>query len=190
MKKILLSVFALCAFAAVSNAQISGGLKAGLNFANQNYDADGLSISPDARTAFHFGAFANLSLSDNLGLQPELLYSAQGSEFDGSESNVNYLTLPVLVRYNINDMFSAHVGPQLGFLLSAEDEDGNDFSDSVTGTDLGLAFGAQVDLPVGFVGGVRYILGLSDINDDDTASALEVRNRNFQIYVGYKLFGN
>ncbi|MEQ8927532.1 MAG: porin family protein [Fulvivirga sp.] len=187
MKKItILSLFVLGAIYSV-NAQVTVGAKAGLNFAN--VDTEG---STDARTAFHFGGFGVIMFSDNLGLQPELLYSAQGFEqdFSGStfEAKINYLNVPLLVRYNINEMISLHAGPQLGFLLSAEDEDGNEFDDNLKGTDLSFSIGGQVDLPAGFVGGVRYNLGLSDINDFDGAS--ESKNRVFQLYVGWKLFGN
>lgn len=192
MKKIFLSTMMLIGAYGFTQAQISGGIKGGLNFANQEYSSDGFSISPDSRTAFHFGAFAVINFSDNLGLQPELLYSAKGSEFDISgtsfEQKFNYLDVPILVRYSINEMISLHAGPQISLLMSAEDDEGTDISDSVTGTDFGLSFGGQVDLPMGLVGGLRYNLGLSNI--DDSNSGGDVKNRVFQIYVGYKLFGN
>ncbi|QSE96409.1 porin family protein [Fulvivirga lutea] len=187
MKKI--TILSLFIFGAIfsTNAQVTVGAKAGLNFAN--VDTEG---STDARTSLHLGGFGVIMFSDNLGFQPELLYSAQGFERDFGagtfEANINYLNLPLLVRYNINEMISLHAGPQLGFLLSAEDEDGNDFKDDVKGTDLTFAIGGQVDLPVGLVAGARYGLGLSDINDNDLGS--ETKNRVFQLYVGWKLFGN
>jgi hypothetical protein len=192
MKRILLSAMLLIGTFGFTQAQISGGIKGGLNFANQEYSADGFSISPDARTAFHVGAFLAINFSDNLGLQPELLYSSKGSEFEfagtTATAKYNYLDVPILLRYSINEMISLHAGPQISLLMSAEDDDGDDISEGVTGSDLGLSFGGQVDLPMGLVGGLRYNLGLSNI--DDTDSGGEVKNRVFQIYVGYKLFGN
>ncbi|MEM6360064.1 MAG: porin family protein [Bacteroidota bacterium] len=194
MKKTLFTVFSLFAFAVAANAQISGGVKAGVNFANQDYEASGFSVSPDGRTAFHAGAFFTIMFADQLGLQPEILYSGQGSTFesvspgfDDIEQNFNYLNIPVLLRYQVIDILSLHTGPQLGFLLNAEIDD-EDVKDSLKGSDLSLAFGGQVDLPMGFIGGLRYSLGLSDINDLD-GDGTEIKNNNFQIYVGFKLFG-
>jgi len=192
MKRILLSTIIFLGAYGFAQAQISGGIKGGLNFANQEYSSDGFNISPDARTSFHLGAFAVINFSDKLGLQPELLYSGKGSEFNVSGSSFTqkftYLDVPILLRYSITEMISLHAGPQISLLMSAEDEDGDDISDSVSGSDLGLSFGGQVDLPMGLVAGVRYNLGLSNI--DDTNSGGDVKNKVFQIYVGYKLFGN
>lgn len=192
MKKLLLFAALMC-IASVGYSQVGVGLKGGLNFANQNFETDGLDISPDGRTGFHFGAYLNISLGDKFGLQPEALFSQKGSEFEiagfTSESNFNYVDIPVLVRYNITDIFSLHAGPQVSVLLSAEDEDGTDIEDNITGSEFALAFGAQVDLPLGLIGGARYNLGLSDINDVDSGGT-EVKNRVFQLYVGWKLFGN
>lgn len=195
MNRFFLTAFAVCAVVGAANAQISGGIKAGLNFANQDYEEGSFSVSPDGRTGFHAGAYLSIMFSDNVGLQPELLYSAQGSEFDfaGTETiqKFNYINVPILLKYQVVDILSLHAGPQIGFLASAETEtDGNDedISDNIKGSDFSLAFGGQVDLPMGLIGGIRYSLGLSDVNDldgDDT----EVSNNNFQVYVGFKLFG-
>lgn len=132
-------------------------------------------------------------LSDQLGLQPEILYSAEGSriesispEPDDEEWNFDYINIPILLRYQVIDILSFHAGSQFGFLLNAEVDD-DDVSDNFKGTDLSLAFGAQVDLPAGIVGGARYSLGLSDINDIN--GGFDTNNNNFQIYVGFKLFG-
>ena len=194
MKKMFLSVVLSCSCMVAANAQVSGGLKGGLNLANQDFEADGFSVSPDGRTAFHVGAFLNVMLSDNVGLQPEVLFSAQGSTFESpspgiedSERNFNYINIPILLRYQVVEVLSLHVGPQIGFLLNAEVDD-QDVIDQVKGSDFSLAFGAQIDLPAGFVGGARYSLGISDIND--TPDDFELKNNNFQIYIGFKLFGN
>ncbi|MEQ8244260.1 hypothetical protein [Fulvivirga sp.] len=66
MKKIFLSTMMLIGAYGFTQAQISGGIKGGLNFANQEYSSDGFSISPDMRTSFHLGAFAVVNFSDNL----------------------------------------------------------------------------------------------------------------------------
>lgn len=190
MKKItLLAIFSIISIVGLHAQGVGFGVKAGVNFANQDFEADGISVSPDGKTGFHFGAFASLMFSDKLGLQPEILYSTKGSEFDlgaaGSfETDLNYLEIPILLRFQPIEILSIHAGPQFGILASAE-QDGEDIKDSLKGSDLSLAVGSQVELPLGFVGGARYVLGLSDINDDSSSNT-EVKNRTFQLFVGWK----
>lgn len=190
MKKItLLAIFSIISIVGLHAQGVGFGVKAGVNFANQNFEADGYSVSPDGKTGFHFGAFASLMFSDKLGLQPEILYSTKGSKLDlgaaGSyENKLSYLEIPVLLRFQPIEILSLHAGPQFGILSSAEADD-EDIKDSLKGSDLSLAVGGQVELPLGFVGGARYVLGLSDINDDST-SDVETKNRTFQLFVGWK----
>ncbi|HNP17258.1 MAG TPA: porin family protein [Fulvivirga sp.] len=184
MKKItILSLLLVGAFF-TTQAQITIGAKAGINVANQKFDADGFSISPDARLSYLIGGFAVIDISDNIGFQPELLLSGKGAKSNGFKAKLTYIDLPLLGRYSFTEMFSVHAGPQISILASAKDEDGDDIKDGYTSTDLGLAVGGQVDLPMGLVGGLRYVLGLSDVND--AGGGTKVKNRTFQIYAGWK----
>jgi len=195
MKKLSLTgailLLTFCSFA----QEISGGIKAGLNLANQKFSGDGLSIDTKAKPGIIVGGFVTVMFSEHLGLQPEVLFSMQGTKFDlgGSDykSRFNYLTVPILVRYNINEMISVHAGPQIGFLLSAEfEEDGDksDVKDDFKGTDIAGAFGLEVDLPIGLGFGARYVIGFSQISEDPDNFA-EVKNSAFQLYARYTLFG-
>lgn len=196
MKKLILLLVVIGFTTAGAFAQgVSGGIKAGLNLADQKISGGGISIDTKMKVGFHFGAYATIMFSDKLGIQPEALYSTQGSkvEFDGADGDFNfsYLNVPVLLRYNINDLVHLHAGPQFGFLLKAEaDSDGDteDIKDSFKGSDLGLAFGGGVDLPMGLGFGIRYTAGLSQISEDEDENG-EWKNNNIQLYVSYKLFG-
>jgi hypothetical protein len=197
MKKLLLTgivmAFALCSFA----QGISGGVKAGLTLANQKYSSDGFSLDTKAKPGIHGGVFAVVMITENFGIQPELLFTMQGAnwDFQGDDGKFkyNYLTLPVLFRYNITEMISVHAGPQLGLLLSAEleEEDGDteDWKDSTKGMDFGAAGGVEVVLPNGLGFGGRYVIGLSNVADDPDFDDLDIKNRAFQLYVFYKIFG-
>lgn len=197
MKKSLftLAVIAFCAGGALAQG-ISGGIKAGANFANQNVDMDGFDFSPKSRTSLHVGFFATIMVSETFGIQPELLYNSVGSKIDiaGEDaiSKINYLSIPVMLRYNPVPVFNIHVGPQFGFLLSAEDEyDGQsvDAKDDYKQLDLGLGLGAGVDLPMGLGLSARYVLGLSNIADTDGQQGFKLTNSVIQLSVSYKLFG-
>jgi hypothetical protein len=188
MKKIFLVAVAIFAFASMGHAQIKFGAKGGLNIANQNFEFEGFSISPDSKIGFHIGAMAKAAISEKVSIMPELLYSTEGSSTDDGDFEVNYINLPILVAFNPSEMFNIHAGPQLGYLISA-DADG-DIKDELKSINLSLAIGAAVELSNGFTGGVRYNLGLSNIADsEEFFGDGELKNNTFQIYVGY-WFGN
>ena len=106
MKKFV--IFAAASLFAVSvNAQkpFTFGVKAGLNLSSVSVvkaSEGGVSLNVfqnDGMTAgFHAGVFANFSLGEFVGLQPELMFSMQGgkqklSEFLGGEKIRRVLTI-------------------------------------------------------------------------------------------------
>ena len=193
MKKLTLTISILL-LALYSYAQgISAGVKAGLNFSNQNVSWNGSSIDTKAKVGIHFGGYAVVMLIENFGIQPEILFSMQGAkypDFDG-KTVFNYLNIPILARYNINEMFSVHAGPQIGFLLTAKSEEGDgdkfDRKDEFDSIDIGGAIGVGVEWPSGINCGARYVIGFSQISKDVDDNG-EFKNNVFQLYAAYKLF--
>ena len=191
MKKIL-SLFAFVSlFAVGANAQgISGGVKLGLNLANQTMSGSGYTVSPSFRPSIHAGGYLTLMLSEKFGVQPEVLYSGQGYKQNGGTLSVNYITVPVLLRLNFTDLFSIHAGPQIGVLASAKaksDGESEDVKEFLKGTDIGVAAGLGVDLPMGLNFGFRFVKGFTNIND--MSDDIKYKNYNLQFSVGYKSFG-
>jgi hypothetical protein len=191
MKKIL-SLFAFVSLLAVgANAQgISGGVKLGLNLANQTMSGGGYTVSPSFRPSLHAGGYLTLMLSEKFGVQPEVLYSGQGYKQNGGTLSVNYITVPVLLRLNFTDLFSIHAGPQIGVLASAKakyDGESEDMKEFLKGTDIGVAAGLGIDLPMGLNFGFRFVKGFTNIND--VSDDVKYKNYNLQFSAGYKLFG-
>ncbi len=181
----------LLVISATSFAQVKFGLKAGLNVANVNMDLGGVSLSPDSRVGAAAGAFVNIRLTDNFGIQPEMLYSMKGTKvsdsgFGETKLKLGYLSVPVMAKYYFGG-FNLQAGPMFDFLLSAKgDSDGEeeDIKDDVKGMDLGLGFGLGYELPLGLSFDARYMVGLSDINDESGSENVEIKNKGFQITVG------
>jgi hypothetical protein len=192
MKKILslLAFSTLIAFGA--NAQgVSGGLKLGLNAAGTTVSSSGYTVSPSIRPSIVAGGYLTLMLSEKFGVQPEILYAGQGYKQNGGTFKANYITVPVLLRLNFTEVFSMHLGPQIGILASAKTEyEGNkeDVKDMMKGTDFGAALGLGIDLPVGLNFGARFVKGFSNVADDSDGDYKQ-KNFAFQVHVGYKLFG-
>jgi hypothetical protein len=194
MKRVLSILFFLSILSVSVYAQgVSGGVKLGLNLANQTLSGNGYTSSPSFLPGIHAGGYLTLMFTEHLGLQPEVLYSGQGAKNGSYSLKLNYITVPVLIRFNVNDLLSFHLGPQIGVLASAKAKNGSDsqdVKDAYTSTDLGVAVGGAIDLPMGLNFNLRFIKGLSDINDVDSPSYdYKQKNYNIQISIGYKLFG-
>ncbi len=198
MKKILLvGVFALVGFSAFSQAQVAIGIKGGLNFAN--IDASSAGAAFNSRTGYHAGAFALIKFG-KIGIQPELVYSKQGSNIKISgidfDSNYDYFNIPIIVKLYTVAGINIQVGPQFGFVTGAKgpvaDLQGNttlqDVKDKLNSSDISAALGLGWDAPFGLTFDARYNLGLTKVNSDAAASSSDIKNQVIQISVGYKLF--
>ena len=156
-------------------------LKAGVNFANLNSESDSFT----ARISFHAGFGIESELNNHLSLEPEILFSSQGAKVK-KRSNVvnslNYVNLPVMLRYYPDGGFFMEIGPQVGILVSAKqrsdsqyDEDINNLKGQDYGLNLGIGFKSQGSVGIN----ARYYLGLRDINDYEFGENL--KNSVFQI---------
>ncbi len=197
MKKIYFSLLISAIASSVAFSQnISGGVRGGINIANQSASSGSVSASIGSKVGFMIGGYATIMTSDKFGIQPELVYSTLGSEASSSGVSVTtsfgYLSLPVLLRYNITENFNLHAGPQLGILLSATQSAGSssvDIKDGVTSADFGAAFGLGVDFGK-FNAGARYYLGFSNtVKNVPQGFDTKVTNNAFQLFLGYTLFG-
>ena len=192
MKKTLI-IFIATGIGAFANAQktkqdegIKLGIKGGLNISNLMGDVEDVAI----RTSIHAGLVAEIIVSDNFSIQPELLYSGQGAS-DTSEGGgrlkLDYITLPVLAKFPIAKSLSLETGPQIGFLISAKNKtnESNEKIPNVKTIDFGLNAGLNYELNNGVFFQARYNLGLTDIGvagDNNRAS-----NAVIQFSIG-KLF--
>jgi len=184
MKKIMLVAIAVMTFGFASAQNVKFGVKGGVNFANLGGDADGSSF-----TGFNVGSLAEIKLLDKFAIQPEILYSLQGSDFSENgfddKLKISYLNIPVMAKYYVIKKLSVEAGPQIGFLLSAK-EDGEDVKDDFKSLDFGFNFGVGYDITESFFAGVRYNLGLLNIADNVNGDNFKTNNNVFSISVGYK----
>lgn len=201
MQKILL--VAVCVgLSCFSRAQIKFGIKGGANLSNVGgKDAAGSS----SLIGFHGGVQANIALAEGFSVQPELLYSAQGSKVeveadgDGGEIlttkakiHLNYLTLPVLAQYRHASGVFVQTGPQLSYLLSAKLKTAGgsmDMKDDFKKTDLSWVLGVGYAIADGKMGfNVRYNFGLTKLGKaTDGAPAARVYGRVLQAGIYYTL---
>ena len=182
-------VLLLCLFPTVVKAQfqdLSYGPVAGLNISNIAGD---FFDDADNRYNLYFGGFAEMPIIGPWGVRSEMLYSAQGAITEVLTAEVIwklvYMNIPIMVKYQAYKGLNLMTGMQLGVLLSAKTELESSVSnletnveDEFKGAGFSWVIGAEYQLEMGLGLGIRYNLGLSNIDDTDFA---EAENRVFQI---------
>ena len=194
------------AFAQESAKSVSLGLQAGVDVADLAGSDN--EFAPHDRFGFIGGGFVKLSTPGRFALQLDVLYVQKGGEENTDNTPdtkpdqffVNYLEFPLLFKVALStsgvrpELF---VGPSVAFELSCTFDpfpggeslplDCADFGIETRSVDVGVAFGANLDIPLGsgfLVVDGRGIVGLSSIDASD--ADLDIRNRILALMVGYR----
>lgn len=201
MKKLLLfTAITALALSAAQSQELRFGIKAGLNVAT--IGGDDYYDDLDPRLSFHIGGLVEIPLARRFSLQPEILYSSQGAKYDDDfdifddtvegDLILDYITVPILVKFSIIEGLSAEAGPVFSFLVSAEEDHFNndgeverfDAENDYKSFDAALAVGASYRLNMGVFFSLRYNKGFLDINDSEMI-ILKNQNNVLQASAGY-----
>jgi hypothetical protein len=173
----------------IAQHQPNFGLKAGVNLASLRGEND----NTDSKVGFHVGGLAHIHLSKRWALQPELLFSSQGGKTTvlntKSTLSLNYINLPVLVQFMFDNGFRLQAGPQLGFLVSAENKIGNvesDVKDNYKTLDFSIPIGLGYLTSSGFGVDARWVPGIIDIPEGEG----KLKNNVFQFSLFYQFNGS
>ena len=128
MKRIFLTIILFVTIIPFVYSQaFNGGIIAGLS-ATQ---LDGDNWGGYHKAGLCFGVFTNTQLNRYVDAQLELRYVQKGSNSNSEASQVfyvsklNYLEMPIYLKYNFLNKFSANIGVSAGYLQNAtEDKDG------------------------------------------------------------------
>lgn len=150
------------------------GVRGGYNISN--LDFDGAPIKDNKhRNSFYFGAFANIGLSRTLSVVPELQFSAEGA--NDETLHLDYIQMPILLRFRISEKFHAGLGPQVGLKVHKHEDGIANFAYSaLAGVEYKINYAIFVD--------IRYTYGIRNIFDDKLG--ITAKNTNLQLGVGYK----
>jgi hypothetical protein len=168
------------------------GVKAGLNAAMLTLKDQG---ETEIRPGLHAGGLAHIHLLKQLALQPELLYSGQGGKqiLNDTEykTHLHYLNLPVLFQYMFQNGFRLQAGPQVGFLLKAQQQVDNNKANIIQrykAIDVSLPVGISYLSASGLGLDLRWAFGLNNVNDAGNRLPV-IRNQVGQVGLFY-LFHN
>lgn len=194
-KSILVAVFALFAFTASQAQEVRLGIKGGYNLSSLSGDLNDMK----SRSSFHIGGLVEVPVAEEFSIQPEVLYSSQGAEYNENSNTkitakLEYIQIPVMAKYYAAEGFAIEAGPQVGFLTSSKAKiestigdvtvSGEEDIDDLKKVDFGVGVGASYRLPVGVFFEARYNFGLTNLNDNSD-SDMKFRNNVLQLSAGY-----
>lgn len=200
MKKAVLSLLLAAGLHGTAHAQngnLALGLKAGGSLSTL-VGADAGSL--ENLFGFHAGVFANLSLSNHVAFQPELLYSQKGDKpavvsVSDYALRLHYVDVPLAFHVNVSGLFF-EAGPQVGFLVAAGSKFNNQSTDvkSLYNTvDAGYLAGLGYQRKSGLGVGLRYNGGFTNVRKELTVGSTtyqgRARNSVFQLYLSYSVNG-
>jgi Outer membrane protein beta-barrel domain len=191
-----LLLFLLPATSAI--AQVSFGIKAGVNYNDIFYSDPSIGFGTQSRVRFHIGVYSRIRISERLSIIPELQYIGKGYEDDiaGQDYTVNldYLEMPVMLSYSFFKSFGVDLGPTTGFIISARSEhdgSGFDLSDRYDKPiEFGLTGGLHFYVTDKLKLTARYFRGFTSIEDMHASFGPKVvheYNTNFQFSVAYSI---
>jgi hypothetical protein len=186
-------------------APVSLGVLAGVDVADQ---AGEDAFSPHDRFGFIGGASATFRVAPRWSVQVDALFVQKGGKENSDndpgdvpdEFVVHYLSFPVLLKFAAGTggtRPSLFVGPSFAFEMdctydafpdgTSNPVDCPDAGLQTRSLDVGIAFGGDIEIPLGsghFVIDGRGVVGLTSFDDSD--AGLDFKNRFLALMVGYR----
>lgn len=181
----LVCVLILAAMVVPASAQLRFGVKGGVNISKVHFSKD--AIDPSNVTGFHIGPMLEGSIPlIGVGFETALLYSQKGLEYNDKSMKVDYLDLPVHLKWKfglpIVKVYLA-TGPNFSFRVGGDKL--WDIPDNVSGQIKAKSFGTGWDFGVGaevfnhLQVGLNYNLGLT--NNFEIKNSESGKNRGWMI---------
>jgi hypothetical protein len=148
------------------------GFQAGIQISNMNFNlgstAPDTTIAASWKVGFNFGFILSVPLSEKFTLQPEYSFARRyGTDNSvGIDYRLDYLSMPVLVKYQISDQFALVAGPQLELLINAQSTENGEDADithDVEERSIGIVGGLEFNVNETFFLTARYMQGLNHI---------------------------
>ena len=174
MKKLIVAAIVLFMGTTAFSQGVDFGVKVGANFSNFA-DAAGFSN----KTGFQAGIFGGIKFKGNVGVQADILYSQQGAKLARKEFKLDYVNVPIVVKYYLVRGLNLQAGPQFGFVV--DDNVTKVFGSLAKAekSDISGIAGAGYDF-LGFRIDARYNFGLTHVIE-----GAKSKNSVYSLALGY-----
>jgi len=193
MKKFFLLICLAFAFSQTTNAQVSFGLKGGINYNSNSIEnvSEDVFSGAKSKTGYHAGIWLRFKVPViGLYIRPELIYTNIENSVTYNNTSSSYkfqkIDVPVLLGKKIFGVGNIFIGPSFQYVLDS-DFGFDDISDiDTSGFVAGLTFGGGFEL--GKIGiDVRWERSFSGIESSFARTA--ATNVNFDTRVNQIIFG-
>jgi hypothetical protein len=206
MKKVLVLVLGILIISSVASAQVRFGVKAGANLSNFSTKSSFIDQVKGA-TNYQFGVLFQAKAL-GLAIQPEVLYSVKGGDFNNSilsglfsgtdtKFRSQNIEIPVNIQYGMDAGLARvylQAGPYVSFLTGAlinnSADEYENVKDNVSTVDFGLGAGVGLEV-LGIQLAVKYDWGLAKLGkemmvlNNNINPFNELQNKNLSISIGY-----
>lgn len=198
MKKIAIALMCMimATGAAMAQKTFTFGPKVGVDYTHYW----GKDAEHGGQFNYQAGLFFEYRMANKFAIAPELVFAAQGGKFDTNilgvtykeTDHVNYINVPVMLKYYVIPELSIDFGPQVGFNIYSKNtrelkagsesfKETFDMKDNTKTVDFGLGLGLTYNIAKDvFVQG-RYTMGMTDVFEHSNG-----KNGNAQIAIGYR----
>ena len=194
MKTRLISLFALLLFLSVASysQSLTVGIKGGVSINK----ITGKSFKEQFTYGYHIGGYATIGLGKKFAFQPEVLFnqintdtSSQFSSIYSSFNHINniklgYLSIPLILNYNVSTLLALQVGPQFGVLINQNKNLLQNGSNAFKSGDFAMLGGLQLKLLKFRLYG-RYVIGLNNL--DNIGNKDNWKSQSIQLGLGINL---
>jgi hypothetical protein len=166
------------------------GFKAGINLSNidfnRGFPAPATPIPIVWKAGITAGIILHVPITTKLSVQPEYAYSKVLGEdkSSGVSYSVDYLSMPVLLKYQFISKLAVEAGPQVDLLVGAHKElngSKSSITKEIEERNLGIVGGVEIKVMKELRLDARYILGLSHVGIRDVSGTKEFKLDRFQL---------
>ena len=203
MKKIVIALMCtiLATGAAMAQEKFTFGPKIGVDYTHYW----GENVEHGGHLNYQAGVFMEYRMNNKFAIAPEVVFAAQGGKYDFKRNiegidvelketdHVNYINVPVMLKYYVAPALSIDFGPQVGFNVYSKntiegkveklkEKETTDMKKYTKTVDFGLGLGLTYNITEEVFIQARYTMGLTKVFNVDDDS----KNGNGQIAIGFR----
>jgi opacity protein-like surface antigen len=177
-----------------ASPKVSWGARAALNYSNTNFNAgEPPPPSPVATTwrpGYEAGLWLRVALPHRFSLRQEYSFAQLGGEVTGgARYRLRYLSLPLLLGYEVLPRVQVLLGPRFDLLVQGQRLDGGQTTDITHDTEersVGATAGVTVALSSRLSLGARYFQGFNHIGIGQRSAVQEFKFNSVQLAADYR----
>ncbi len=203
MKKIVIALMCtiLATGAAMAQEKFTFGPKIGVDYTHYW----GENVEHGGHLNYQAGVFMEYRFTSKFSIAPEVVFAAQGGKYEFKRNiegidvelketdHVNYINVPVMLKYYVAPALSIDFGPQVGFNVYSKntiegkvdklkEKETTDMKKYTKTVDFGLGLGLTYNITEEVFIQARYTMGLTKVFNVDDDS----KNGNGQIAIGFR----